>query len=297
MGTLLNSAGQITLINHVLQSITTSQLPSLDPPVAVVKAIERLFANFFGGQVAGKHKAHSVSWEKCSCPTFEGGIGVRSLANIIQAYSINLWWKFRTQTNLWSHFMKAKYCHSSHPTQSQSAGSHIWRRMLAVRPIAEKDIHWHIGRALCSIWYDAWLTDISLSKPSDSSLHQVRELFNASSNLSPGAKAVLRVQAAQAVCNQNLFLSDSADLPCWTVNSNGLFSLSSAWNLIREPRPLMLSAKHIWQKLLPKQISLFLWKLFLLRLPIDEGLWSKGIHLASKCSCCLSGPINIKPFS
>lgn len=61
MGNLLNSARRVTFVNHVLHSITTYQIASLDPLVLVAKAIEKLFANFFWGQVEAKRKAHSIS--------------------------------------------------------------------------------------------------------------------------------------------------------------------------------------------------------------------------------------------
>lgn len=51
----------------------------------------------------------------------------------------------------------------------------------------------------------------------------------------------------------------------------------------------------MWHRTLPRQISIFLWKLFLLRLPLDEGLWEKRVQLASISACCPSG--NVESFN
>lgn len=87
----LNLAGKVTLINLVLHSITMYQIVTLDPPKSIIKAIERLFANFFGGQIKGKSKAHWVSWASCCKPVLEGGIGIHSIQDVMKAFSIKIW--------------------------------------------------------------------------------------------------------------------------------------------------------------------------------------------------------------
>lgn len=74
MGNLHSVAGKITLINHVLHSISTFQLAVLDPPKQVIKNIERIFANFFWGQIEGANKSHWVSWKNCCVPIWKEGL-------------------------------------------------------------------------------------------------------------------------------------------------------------------------------------------------------------------------------
>lgn len=101
MGGFLNPAGRITLLKLVLQSITAYQLASLDPPVSVIKLLERLFSNFFWGSVDGKNKSHWVAWQVCCRSTEEGGLGIPSSSDMVKAFSIKLWWRFRTQKSCW----------------------------------------------------------------------------------------------------------------------------------------------------------------------------------------------------
>lgn len=123
----------------------------------------------------------------------------------------------------------------------------------------------------------------------------VRELFNGSGSLSSTAKDVLPFHAIQAITQQSISLSNVGGKPYWTCTSNGEFSVSSAWAISRSSLPTMMSTKFIWHKLLPRHISVFMWRLFLRKLPIDEGLWCKGIQLASKYSCCSS--MSMETFS
>lgn len=67
----------------------------------------------------------------------------------------------------------------------------------------------------------------------------------------------------------------------------GSFTLKSVFDLMRDASSAMLTTKFIWHSLLPRQMSIFLWRLFIKRLPLDEGLWKKGYSLASRCCCCL----------
>lgn len=91
--------------------------------------------------------------------------------------------------------------------------------------------------------------------------------------------------AIDDILKQPILLDDSDNRPCWMGNSNGGFFLSSAWAIVHTPHQLLHSAKFIWHKFLPGKISIFMWRLFLFKLPLDEGLWKKGFQLAYGCLC------------
>lgn len=122
MGNFLTPAGKSILINHILHSITAFQIAAWDPPSSVIKNVEKLFANFFWGQVEGRKKSHRIAWNKCCDLIMEGRIAIRSLEDIIKAYSVGPWWKFPTQGSLWARFMKTKYCARIHPNQAVGKG-------------------------------------------------------------------------------------------------------------------------------------------------------------------------------
>lgn len=121
------------------------------------------------------------------------------------------------------------------------------------------------------------ILDVQLEKPKGCNLSTVKDLFDSSLQIRAEARAALPSSAVHAIIDQAISLTAKNDLPCWTVTSNGSFSLSSAWHMVRKLNPILFTAKSVWHKLLPRQISLFLWRLLQQRLPIDEALRLKGI--------------------
>lgn len=53
--------------------------------------MEKLIANFLWNDNIGEHKLHWVGMKKVCDPTEEGGLGIRSLKDIAQAFAIQLW--------------------------------------------------------------------------------------------------------------------------------------------------------------------------------------------------------------
>lgn len=128
---LAKSRGKLILIKHVLHSILAFSIAALDPPATVIKTMERMFANFFWGQLVGKAKSHWISWRDYCKLVKEGGIGIQAVKYLIRAYSYSLWWKFRKGGSLWADYMRARYCASCHPLEAtHSSSSPLWKRMM-----------------------------------------------------------------------------------------------------------------------------------------------------------------------
>ncbi|KAL0309433.1 UNVERIFIED_CONTAM: hypothetical protein Sradi_5885600, partial [Sesamum radiatum] len=49
-------------------------------------------------------------------PMAEGGLGVRSLADYVRAFSMKLWWRFWGKSSLWLEYLHGRYCRNLHPT-------------------------------------------------------------------------------------------------------------------------------------------------------------------------------------
>lgn len=70
---ILSTGGRITLIKHVLQSLSLYNVAALDPPKTVLNRIEGICANFLWGEGDNGFKYHWVGWKKCCYPFQEGG--------------------------------------------------------------------------------------------------------------------------------------------------------------------------------------------------------------------------------
>ncbi|VFQ66933.1 unnamed protein product [Cuscuta campestris] len=60
------------------------------------------------GNTSGNNKYHWTKWEDVCKPKEEGGLGVRDIRDIQDAYSIKMWWNFRYHNNKWAQFMRQK---------------------------------------------------------------------------------------------------------------------------------------------------------------------------------------------
>ncbi|EOY31736.1 Uncharacterized protein TCM_038852 [Theobroma cacao] len=106
----------------------------------------------------------SALWQHSTFPSSKGGLDIRSLNDVFEAFSMKLWWRFQTCTSLWTRFMRAKYCTGRIPRQIQLKlhDSQTWKRMLASCPVTKQHIKWQIGRGELVFWHDCWMDCTSM---------------------------------------------------------------------------------------------------------------------------------------
>ncbi|XP_027171858.1 uncharacterized protein LOC113771481 [Coffea eugenioides] len=142
----LSHGGRIVLIKHVLSAIPTHLLAASCPPKGVLALVERAMANFLWGEREGGLRHHWIKWADLCADSSQGGVGVRSLLDVRTAFSLKLWWRFRTGECLWATFMRAKYCRQSHPCMvaAVQGSSYMWRRLLQIGEVAEQNLWWEV---------------------------------------------------------------------------------------------------------------------------------------------------------
>ncbi|XP_049348974.1 uncharacterized protein LOC125813528 [Solanum verrucosum] len=79
----------------------------------------------------------------------------------------------------------------------------------------------------------------------------------------------------------------SSDQAVWNLNANGLFTISSAWDIIREKRTKTKFNSYTWNRNIPFKCSFLLWRTIRGKIPTNEKLVSFGIE-PSECYCCHS---------
>lgn len=135
-GRLLSSGGKLTLIKSVLSSIPIHTLAVLKPSEGVLKSIEKSFAIFFWGETGGKSKKSWISWSKISKPISEGGLGIKSLSDVMKSLHAKMAWTVISSNSLFSLFMRAKYRNNIDIMSSCQA----------------KPNHSPTWKLLCSVW-------------------------------------------------------------------------------------------------------------------------------------------------
>ncbi|XP_071909744.1 uncharacterized protein [Coffea arabica] len=203
------------------------------PPKAVFKELEGIFANFLWGSGDNGPKHHWIRWKDLCVEREEGGVGLRLLEDIHRAFSIKLWWNFRSKSSLWASFMHAKFCRVVHPNLVFSEkGSEGWRRMGKVRALAERNIGWIIRSGNVNFC-------VSDHKVADFVHGGSWDVCKISQRVPPDIVAEIGQLHPPG--------GSLPDLMVWRPEPSGRFSLKTAFFLVRHhsrPTPLF---KRIWQ--------------------------------------------------
>ncbi|EOY25451.1 Uncharacterized protein TCM_016759 [Theobroma cacao] len=289
---ILSPGGRITLLRSVLSSLPMYLLQVLKPPAIVIEKIERLFNSFLWGDSNEGKRMHWAAWNKITFPCSEGGLDIRNLNDVFEAFTLKLWWRFQTCDSLWTHFLKTKYClgripHYVHPKLHDSL---VWKRMIRGREVAFRNIRWKIGKGDLFFWHDCWMGNqpLVMSFPSlrnDMSL--VHNFYNGDTWDVDKLKAYLPMNLIDEILLIP-FNRTQQDVAYWTLTSNGEFATWSAWETIRQRKSSNALCSFIWHRSIPLSISFFLWRALNNWIPVELRMKEKGIQLASKCVCCNS---------
>ncbi|KAL2526355.1 Uncharacterized protein Adt_11409 [Abeliophyllum distichum] len=230
---LLSPGGRITLIRSVLSSLPLYLLQILKPPKAVLKKLESIFARFLWDSKDHTHRLHWKRWKDLCLPTEEGGLGFRRLQDLVDTFSLKLWWLFRSQRSLWAQFLRGKYCQGTHPILATVPyyASPVWRRLKLIGPQAESYIAWKLGRGHIFFWHDCWMGDTTLADQFPQLPHsfiQVHDFFDDIGwNIDRLIQIVLLTMAEQI---RSIPITPHVDDQIvWTDTSDSRFVTKSAW--------------------------------------------------------------------
>ncbi|KAK4737149.1 hypothetical protein R3W88_000846 [Solanum pinnatisectum] len=256
---MLSYGGKEVLFSSVLQSIPIYVLSVITPPICVIKELHKIFAKFFWSNKESGRSKHWAEWIKVCLPKQKRGLGFRSLFKVSQALYAKLWWKFRTQNNLWSNFFWNKYCKKHIPSFVQwKGGSQIWKHMLENRDVIEQHLWWEPKGGTSSIWYDNWtnLGPLHLHQLDSPTCHPTRDiddLFNEDGWDFDALRDAVPEYVVDHIRHNMRFLQlgDLADKPWWTKSSTGYFSVKSVWELLRKKENINEDLKSLRVKGLP----------------------------------------------
>ncbi|VFQ69771.1 unnamed protein product [Cuscuta campestris] len=131
----LNQMGRLILIKHVLSSIPLHTLAVHTIPKSIIHTLNRYMANFLWGQKEGSHKYHWVRWAQITKPDVEGGLGIKSLKDLQQAYTLKLWWKARNDIGIWGPYVRARYMKTG-IMKERITDSPTWKRICRSNDLA-----------------------------------------------------------------------------------------------------------------------------------------------------------------
>ncbi|XP_059306340.1 uncharacterized protein LOC132057756 [Lycium ferocissimum] len=140
-----------------------------------------------------------------------------------------------------------------HPTMVvDRGGSHTWKKMVIIRDAVEPQIFWYLRNGTSSFWYKNW-TRLGI----ENWLKHIKD-------------------------NIKVPDGEEDDEPCWMLETNGKFSVKSAWEFLRHKESKQTSYRLMWEKGLPIKISFFMWRVWKGRISTDDILKRMMINIPSR---------------
>ncbi|EOY32398.1 Uncharacterized protein TCM_040298 [Theobroma cacao] len=190
------------------------------------------------GRIHGQQKDSLGILGQTYFPGFESALDICSLKDVFKAFSAKLWWQFHTCSNLWTQYMRAKYCNGqiSHTIITKPHDSSTWKRIISGRDKTGQQIRWRIGKGELLLWHDAWLDDEPLvnSFPEFShSMIKVNYFFCENEWDVDKLKSVLLAIIIDEILKVRISYTQE-DLAYWALTFDGEFTIKSAWELLRQ---------------------------------------------------------------
>lgn len=286
---LLSNGARLLLIKIVLSSIPIHILSILRGPKSVIVSLNRCFGNFFWGMKEGKPKKHWRAWDLLCKLVQEGGVGIRSLADVQKALHMKFAWKILTENSLRSRFFKGKYVESNHISLvNLTKGTRFWRMAIKSIPWIIEHSKWKVKNGELSFWLGEDALGAHLPTIGSHRL-QVKECFLESGCDLDMLNSLVGPVKAEEIANLLSKRKEGEDILVWTTKDDGKFSTRSAWECLHVKTPKQILASWIWHSSLPKNIVTTMWKAMNIALSVDDKVRKVEILVVSRCNCCAQG--------
>ncbi|XP_058742694.1 uncharacterized protein LOC131615239 [Vicia villosa] len=291
---LLSIAGRLQLVKAVIQSMVLHSIAIYNWPGSLIKKITSWMRNFIWSGDMEKKKLVTVAWKHCCNRVKEGGLGLRSLADINSASNLLLCWNFVEGKQCWSSLLASRVKRGNNFI-SYHIKSSIWSSIKDSHKHVMENSKWILGDgSKINFWLDLWLDEPLAS------VYKIPEMFHNQLSvmvkdwLVNGSWCIpLNVQTAYPtlmplVSNLSLPRTDMEDFVIWKGTDCGGLSMKVAYDFCHKLRcssPWPYDS-FPWDKRVPPSHSLLVWRVMHNRLPTDENMSIRGFSYTSMCSLC-----------
>jgi hypothetical protein len=105
---LLSIAGRVQLAKSVIYSMLTHSMSIYSWPISLLKDIEKWTKNFIWSGDITQRKLVTVAWKKICKPYVEGGLGLRNLISLNEAFNMKLCWDLMQSEEDWAKVLKCR---------------------------------------------------------------------------------------------------------------------------------------------------------------------------------------------
>jgi len=234
----------------------------------------------------------TVAWKKVCNPYDEGGLGIKSLLCLNEAFNLKVGWDMMHSDEDWAVIVKSRTIKNNKPINYHIFSS-IWSSMKGEYGVIRENSNWHIGDGKSiRFWQDCWCGDpleevfnldmnLISQYPTFLSDYSTNNRWNIPGNL-------LTIYPELRLLSQQVILpvEETNDQLMWKHTASGELSLKDAYSFKKHPATKKHWAKTIWCKDIPLSKSLLAWRIMYDKLPTDDNLMARGCILPSMCFLC-----------
>ncbi|KAL3839206.1 hypothetical protein ACJIZ3_023797 [Penstemon smallii] len=305
----LSKAGKEVLIKSVIQAIPSYLMSCFKLPNYLISEINSMVSSFWWDDKDAK-KIHWLKWDSLCSSKRDGGMGFRDLSSFNMALLAKQAWRILVSPNsLLSRIFRARYFPHSHLLDAPlgSNPSLTWRGIRESLRFISAGLRWRIGNGnSVRIWGDKWLprphsfrvTTPPSIIPEDSTISVLFDADCGSWNRQL-VESIFSEEEAQLILSIPLGSTVGEDRILWHFERSGLFSVKSAYRLIRDISRMDLEARTggpstrmardwnwIWKLAAPPKVRLFLWNCCSGTLPVCEKLKQRRVPIEAFCPRC-----------
>ncbi|XP_059306329.1 uncharacterized protein LOC132057744 [Lycium ferocissimum] len=161
--------------------------------------------------------------------------------------------------------------------------------MLEARDATEREIWWEPRNGFANFWFDNWtklgpLTQLMPANfPMNDSIQEVADLMENGKWSYQKLQQTVPKDIVDHI-RKEVHIdtpSENMDKAWWMLTGSGKYTVSSAWEAIRQRSTSNWCYKQFWTKGLPFKIVVFLWRVWKQKLPVDDILAKMGISIVS----------------
>jgi hypothetical protein len=306
---LLSQAGREVLTKAVIQAIPTYAMSCFKFPAGLCDEICSLANRFWWGQWDGGRKIHWLSKQKLAQSKSEGGMGFRDLHLFNKALLARQGWRILHQPQSLVHrVLKAKYFPHQNFLEDPipRTASFIWRSICGSKDVLIAGLRWRVGTGdKMKIWKDPWL-------PCPTSHRVISPMSGSDENTTVDTlidrdrvcwkttelERLFMPRDVEAIQQIPLSRRRPLDLLIWTGTKNGIFTVRSAYHLLRmqqsQPTASGSSSSHpgaqiwtgIWAAHVQPKVKLSVWRACKNILPTQTNLFDRRVISTYSCQWC-----------
>jgi hypothetical protein len=155
---LISKGGKLILIKHVLSSIPIHSLTIFDIPKTVITKIHSILANFLWSKDTKNPSKRWISWKEIIKTKQEGGLGIRSIYDVILALRCKRVFRLLNSNNIWSNMMVNIHGHITQKYKNNKVPNrwvHLKHAWSLIEPYIKKEEN---NTWTCSLTNDGTLT-------------------------------------------------------------------------------------------------------------------------------------------